>query len=100
MRSLLVALALAATLACARSKAAVESSTDPRATGAPAASGGAPADSRGAAPDTTPTASPTSTLPPPPPPPPEPMPGRRPVAVEIRNVDLHITDDITLHTRT
>ena len=90
MRSLLVALALAATLACARSKAAVESSTDPGATGAPAASGSVPPSTAAAAP-------PPSTLPPPPPPPPEPMPGRRPVAVEMRNVDLHITDDITLH---
>jgi hypothetical protein len=90
MRSLLVALALIATLACARSKAAHESSGGPGATGAPAGGGSAP-------PDTTPAAPPSSTLPPPPPPPPEPMPGRRPVAVEMRNVDLHITDDITLH---
>jgi hypothetical protein len=90
MRSLLAALALfAATLGCARTKAAVESSADPGATGAPAASGSAPA-------ETTPPALPSSTLPPPPPPPPEPRPGRQPVAVEMRNVDLHITDDITL----
>jgi len=53
MRSLLVALALAATVACARSKAAVESSADPGATGAPAASGSVP-------PDTTPPAPPSS----------------------------------------
>ena len=92
MRSLLVALVLAATFACARSKAAVESSTDPGATGAPAASGSVP-------PSTTPAAPPPSTLPPPPPPPPEPMPGRSPVAVEMRNVDLHITDTITLHVK-
>jgi len=90
MRSLLVALVLAATLACAGSKAAVESSADPGATGAPAVSGSVP-------PSTTAAAPPASTLPPPPPPLPEPMPGRHPVAVEIRNVDLHITDDITLH---
>src|SRR6185369_91245 len=90
MRSLLVALALAATVACARSKAAVESSADPGATGAPAASGSVP-------PSTTAAAPPPTTLPPPPPPPPEPKPGRSPVAVEMRNVDLHITDDITLH---
>ncbi|HET6897948.1 MAG TPA: hypothetical protein VFK70_06365, partial [Vicinamibacteria bacterium] len=90
MRSLLAALALAAaTLGCARTKAAVESSADPGATGAPAAGGSAP-------PDTTPPAPPSSTLPPLPPPPPEPQPGRQPVAVEMRNVDLHITDDITL----
>src|SRR6476646_6482944 len=90
MTSLLVALVLAATLACARSKAAVESSADPGATGAPAVSGSVP-------PSTTAAAPPPSTRRPPPPPPPEPMPGRRPVAVEMRNVDLHITDDITLH---
>ena len=89
MRSLLVALALTATLACARSKAAHESSASPGATGAPVAVESAP--------PTTAAAAPASTLPPPPPPPPEPMPGRRPVAVEMRNVDLHITDDITLH---
>jgi hypothetical protein len=89
MRSLLVALALTATLACARSKAAHESSENPGATGAPVAVESAP--------PTTAAAAPSSTLPPPPPPPPEPMPGRRPVAVEMRNVDLHITDDITLH---
>src|SRR5258707_5102491 len=92
MRSLLVALALAATLGCARSKAAVESSADPGATGAPAASGSVP-------PSTTAAAPPPSTLPPPPPPPPAPMPARRPVAVEMRNVDLHITDDVTLRVK-
>jgi hypothetical protein len=91
MRSLLVALALAATLACARSKAAHESSANPGARGAPVVVESAP--------PTTAAAAPASTLPPPPPPPPEPMPGRRPVAVEMRNVDLHITDDITLHIR-
>ena len=90
MRSLLVALALIATLACARSKAAHDSSRGPGATGVPVAGGSAP-------PDTAPAAPPSSTLPPPPPPPPEPRPGRSPVAVEMRNVDLHITDDITLH---
>ena len=89
MRSLLAALALAAMLGCAGTKAAVESSKDPGATGAPAASGSVP-------PDTTPPAPPSSTLPPLPPPPPEPKAGRQPVAVEMRNVDLHITDDITL----
>ena len=89
MRSLLVALALTATLACAESKAAHESSANPGATGAPVAVESAP--------PTTAAAAPASTLPPPPPPPPEPMPGRRPVEVEMRNVDLHITDDITLH---
>jgi hypothetical protein len=90
MRSLLAVLALAAaTLGCARTKAAVESSKDPGATGAPAASGSVP-------PDTTPPAPPSSSLPPLPPPPAEPKAGRQPVAVEMRNVDLHITDDITL----
>jgi hypothetical protein len=90
MRSLLAVLALAAaTLGCTRTKAAVESSEDPGATGAPAASGSVP-------PDTTPAAPPSSTLPPLPPPPAEPKAGRQPVAVEMRNVDLHITDDITL----
>jgi hypothetical protein len=88
MRSLLVALALTATLACGRSKAAHDSSRDPGASGAPVAVESAP--------PTTVAAAPVSTLPPPPPPPPEPMPGRRPVAVEMRNVNLHITDDITL----
>jgi hypothetical protein len=89
MRSLLVALALAATLGCARAKTTHESSGDSGGSGAPGATGSAP--------PSTVAAAPATTLPPPPPPPPEPMPGRRPVPVEMRNVDLHITDDITLH---
>jgi len=89
MRSLLVALALAATLGCTPAKTTHESSGDAGGRAAPGAAGSAP--------PSTVAAAPATTLPPPPPPPPEPMPGRRPVPVEMRNVDLHITDDITLH---
>ena len=89
MRSLLVALAVTATLGCTPAKTTHESSGDAGGRAAPGAAGSA-------LPSTV-AAAPATTLPPPPPPPPEPMPGRRPVPVEMRNVDLHITDDITLH---
>lgn len=89
MRCLLVAMALAATLGCTPARTTHESSGDPGGKDAPGAATGLP--------PSTVAAAPATTLPPPPPPPPEPMPGRRPVPVEMRNVDLHITDDITLH---
>ena len=88
MRSLFVALVLAATLACAGSKAAHESSGGPGATGTPVAAQSAPAAAE-SAPASTVAAAPASTLPPPPPPPPEPMPGRRPGAGEVRHGVLH-----------
>src|SRR4029453_402899 len=46
--------------------------------------------------DARPPPPPWPPPPPAPPPPAEPKAGRQPVAVEMRNVDLHITDDITL----
>jgi hypothetical protein len=93
MRSLL-ALTAAVLAGCGR--AAPRQSSAPAAS-PPAAARPAAADAGATGEATAPAApAPAATLPPTAAPPPEPMPGRRPVAVEMRNVNLHITDDITL----
>jgi hypothetical protein len=98
MRSLLVAFALAAAVGCARAKATPDASRAAEAVAA-AAPDTAASPSKSSPPTSVEPSTPSPALPPPAPPLPEPMPGRRPVPVEMRNVDLHITDDITLHIR-
>ncbi|HEY7412558.1 MAG TPA: hypothetical protein VII13_17580 [Vicinamibacteria bacterium] len=86
-----VSLALVGAFACGRGAA------PPGTAGGPV-----PSPSATAEPEGPPTISPVAAVErplPPPPPPPEPVPGRQPVEVEMRNVDLHITEDIVLGVR-
>ena len=104
-RSLLAGVLAAAALGCGRASNGPARPAGGAASGEASAASVSPATAIAEAATTAPpaaaatTAPAVATLPPALPPLPEPMPGRHPVPVEMRNVDLHITDDITLHIR-